>query len=88
MTVEYLVPPDRAEAFLQIVHEYERVRRRDGAAQWGIYRDTETNDRYVEEFLVASWAERLRQHARQTQADRDLEDRLATLGQEALVCAT
>ena len=49
--------------------------RRDG----GIYHDTEVPDRYVETFLVSSWAEHLRQHARLTQADRKLEDRVRTL---------
>jgi hypothetical protein len=35
-------------------------------------------DRYVETFVVHSWAEHLRQHARFTQADRTLEDRIRT----------
>ena len=42
----------------------------------GIYRDTEATDRYLEIFLVNSWAEHLRQHDRQTQADRGLEQRV------------
>jgi hypothetical protein len=53
-----------------------RVRRRDGAYQWGIFRDTEVPERYLEMFLVNSWAEHLRQHERQTQADRELEGRI------------
>jgi hypothetical protein len=39
-------------------------------------RNTETADRYLEIFLVNSWAEHLRQHDRQTQADREQERRL------------
>ena len=42
----------------------------------GGFRDTEVADRYVEIFLVNTWAEHLRQHERQTQADRELEQRL------------
>jgi hypothetical protein len=42
----------------------------------GIFRDTEVADRFLEIFLVNSWAEHLRQHERQTQADRELEQRL------------
>ena len=38
----------------------------------------ERADRYVEVFLVSSWAEHQRQHERQTQADHDLEERLAS----------
>ena len=55
------------------MHEYGRTRRRDGAYEWAIFRDTEISDRYLEIFLVNSWAEHLRQHERQTQADRALE---------------
>jgi ribosome-binding factor A len=36
----------------------------------------EAGDRYLEIFLVNSWAEHQRQHERQTQADRELEQRL------------
>jgi hypothetical protein len=78
VTVEYLVDARHASAFVDVMREYEHVRRRDGASRWGIYRDTEVLDRYVETFVVASWAEHLRQHARFTQADRTLEDRIRT----------
>jgi hypothetical protein len=56
--------------------EYKRVRRRDGASSWGIFRDVENPDRYLETFLVSSWAEHVRQHTRFTRADRGLEERL------------
>jgi hypothetical protein len=75
VTVEYRVDRDREE-FLEAIHEYARVRRRDGAYRWGVYRDLEDADRYVETFLVRSWAEHLRQHERSTNADREIEDRL------------
>jgi MFS family permease len=78
VTVEYRVTRDRAEEFLEAIHEYGRVRRRDGAYRWGVYRDLEEADRYVETFLIRSWAEHLRQHERSTQADREVEDRLRT----------
>jgi hypothetical protein len=52
------------------------MRRRDGAYRWGIFRDTAIADHYLEVFLVNSWAEHMRQHERQTQADRQLEERL------------
>lgn len=54
-------------------HQYERVRRRDGASRWGIFHDTQVADRYLEIFLVDSWAEHFRQHERLTQTDRKLE---------------
>jgi hypothetical protein len=76
VTVEYVVDRQRIAEFVSAIHEYERVRRRDGASQWGVFRDTEAPDRYLETFLVNSWAEHLRQHERQTRADRELEERL------------
>ena len=76
VTVEYFVRLQEAAAFVDAMREYEHVRRRDGASRWGLYRDTEISDRYVETFVVGSWAEHLRQHTRLTQADRKLEDRI------------
>jgi MFS family permease len=78
VTLEYRVNRDQSEEFLEAIHEYGRVRRRDGAFRWGVYRDLEDADRYVETFLVRSWAEHLRQHERSTKADREVEDRLRT----------
>jgi MFS family permease len=76
VTVEYLVDPPNAHEFLRALHSFGRIRRRDGASRWGIYRDIERADAYIETFLVGSWAEHLRQHERLTRADRALEDRL------------
>ena len=76
VTAEYRVSRDQREGFLDAMHEYERVRRRDGAYRWGVYRDLEDADRYVETFLIRSWAEHLRQHERSTKADREIEERM------------
>jgi MFS family permease len=74
--VEYRVVREREAEFVRAIHEYARIRRRDGAYRWGIFRDTAAADRYVEIFLVNSWAEHLRQHERETQSDHELEQRL------------
>jgi MFS family permease len=76
VTVEYAVTQTRTAEFVDAMHEYGRIRRRDGAYRWAIFSDTEVEDRYLEIFLVNSWAEHLRQHERQTQADRELERRI------------
>jgi len=64
------------------MERYGRVRRRDGASRWGIFRDVEQSDRYVESFLVTSWAERLRQHERLTRADSAIEQEVRSHAQE------
>jgi len=76
ITVEYHVDPERLRDFIKTMHQYGRVRRRDGASRWGICRDLENPDRYLETFVVDSWAEHLRQHDRFTRADSQLEERL------------
>ena len=76
VTVEYHVDPDRLTEFIKTMHQYGRVRRRDGASRWGICRDLENAGRYLETFIVSSWAEHLRQHDRFTRADSQLEERL------------
>jgi MFS family permease len=76
VTIEYSVVAELESTFVKTMRQYARVRRRDGAYSWGIYRDMEVANRFVEIFLVHSWAEHLRQHERQTQADRELEQRV------------
>jgi MFS family permease len=76
VTAKYAVISEHTAEFLNVINQYSRIRRRDGAYRWGIYRDTEAANRYLEIFLVDSWAEHLRQHERQTKADQVLEQRL------------
>lgn len=76
VTVEYNVDEVKAPGFIKAINRYERIRRRDGAYQWGIFRDLESPERYLETFLVDSWAEHLRQHERSTRADRAVTERV------------
>jgi len=73
VTVKYVIDPAKAPEFLRQIHNYERVRRRDGAINWGIFVDTEAPNTYLESFKVDSWAEHERQHNRFTQADSEVE---------------
>jgi MFS family permease len=76
VTVEYQVAAEKTAEFLAAVRQHRRIRRRDGARSWGIFRDMENANKYVEIFIVASWAEHLRQHDRLTLADREAEERV------------
>jgi MFS family permease len=76
VTVRYILNPEKASEFLDAIHKYERVRRRDGATRWGIFYDTESPNVYLESFMVDSWAEHQRQHDRFTVADREIEKRV------------
>jgi hypothetical protein len=66
----------RTAAFLDAVSQLRAPRRRDGATFWRVYRDLSDPQRYVERFIVTSWADYLHQRARATVADQELEARV------------
>ena len=74
MTIEYRVRDENAAAFAEAMRKVGRVRRRTGARRWGLWRDPEMPERFLETFVVDSWEEHLRQHQRVTATDRTLED--------------
>ncbi|HYT25397.1 MAG TPA: MFS transporter, partial [Actinomycetota bacterium] len=74
--VEYRIAPSRAEEFAVAMRALRRVRRRDGAYRWGFWADVVDPSRYVETFVVRSWAEHLRQHERFTVEDLLVRDRV------------
>jgi len=69
ITIAYAVDPGDRDAFLAGLGELARERRRDGAYAWGVTEDVAEPSRIVEWFMVESWAEHQRQHARVTAAD-------------------
>jgi MFS family permease len=74
--VEYRINRADGPAFAAAMHAISDVRRRDGAIAWTLYRDPGDVERYVEVFIVESWAEHLRQHERVTNADLAIEQRV------------
>jgi len=62
--VEYWIDLNQAGEFRRAMRDLRRVRRRDGASRWALFRDPAQPGRFVESFLVETWAEHLRQHAR------------------------
>jgi hypothetical protein len=81
VTVEYRVAAPQQAAFCQAMLAIQRIRRRDGASRWRLFRDTADPERFVETFIVASWAEHLRQHERVTFADQEVEEQARALQQ-------
>jgi MFS family permease len=66
VTVAYRVTPDQLDEFGGIMKYIRPHRRRTGAFRWGLYRDLDDPDRFLETFVVSSWAEHVRQHHRRT----------------------
>jgi MFS family permease/quinol monooxygenase YgiN len=84
VTVEYRIDPAHADEFMHAMRDLERILRRDGATRWGLFTDPAQPGRYLETFLVESWAEHMRQHARVTNEDRAAQERVRSfhLGDE------
>jgi MFS family permease len=78
VTVDYQIEPSRADEFVAAMHEVKRILRRDGAMRWGLFADPAQPGHFVETFLVESWAEHMRQHARITNEDRGAQERVRT----------
>jgi MFS family permease len=75
ISIEYRIDPAEAAAFTDVMHELKHIRLRDGAMRWGLFKDPVDRPRYVETFLVESWAEYLRQRERMTMTDLDVRSR-------------
>jgi len=69
--IDYHISDADRPHFLQAMRHVAAQRRRDGAYAWGLTEHTGEPQRVMEWFLVASWAEHLRQHRRVSRADAD-----------------
>ena len=77
--VEYAIDRADREAFLHAIHAIEPTRRRNGATYWRVYRDLEHDGRFIERFVVTSWAEYLRLRDRTTVSERKLQVKVRAL---------
>lgn len=84
ITIEYWVPAERTGAFIASMEAMRRFRRREGAISWGCFRDLAEPERYLETFLVTTWAEHMRQHARVTLEDQVIESHVSTFLREGV----
>ncbi len=71
--IAYRIQPADAAGFLDAVELLREPRQRAGATFWRIYRDLGDPTRYLERFIVTSWADYLRQRSRATVSDQTLE---------------
>ena len=75
--VEYRIDPERRRAFLKAIQAVGPTRRRNGATSWRVFRDLGEDGRFVERYVIASWAEYVRLRSRMTMADSRLQERIA-----------
>ncbi|MGI0087740.1 MAG: MFS transporter [Nitrosotalea sp.] len=76
--IEYFIDPEKASEFEHATYELRNLRLRDGAINWGMFRDVADPSRYIETFVAESWAEHLRHHQRVTKSDKEIEDHIRT----------
>jgi hypothetical protein len=79
--IEYRIAEENVDRFLAAIHKAEFIRRRNGASDWRIFRDLGEEGRFVERFLIRSWAEYVRLRTRLTISDRDLQEEVEGLQQ-------
>ncbi|MEV6276553.1 MFS transporter [Nocardia sp. NPDC051832] len=83
----YDVPAEHADDFLAAMVFVGRSRQRTGAMEWRLYRDVGVLDRYVEAFVVRSWAEHMHQHQERLTANdylREQEVSRYTVGEDQI----
>ena len=81
VAVEYLIDEQDLPAFTELMYERRRIRRRDGARQWTLLRNMEQVNQWIERFELPTWADYVRFHARTTQEDGRVGERVRALHQ-------
>jgi predicted MFS family arabinose efflux permease len=76
---EYRIDSEHVPAFLQSIHALGDTRRRNGASAWRVFRDLGEDGKFVERYIVGSWAEYIRLRSRMTIADRRIQEQVFSL---------
>jgi MFS family permease len=82
--IEYRIDAEKRSGFLRAIHAVEAPRRRNGAVSWRIFRDLGEEGRFVERYIIASWAEYIRLRSRMTMSDRKLLDNVDQFQREGV----
>ncbi|XGV94748.1 MAG: MFS transporter [Leptolyngbya sp. BL-A-14] len=74
--LEYTIRPEDKDLFSDTIQQLRQVRHRDGAIRWSLWSNLAQPERYIETFIVESWAEHKRQHERVTVIDLEIEQKV------------
>ncbi|HEU4801257.1 MAG TPA: MFS transporter [Gemmatimonadales bacterium] len=85
VTIDYIIHEADILAFLGVMGERRRIRRRDGALKWRLLRDLADPQLWIERYETPTWLDYIRHNTRMTQDDAGIQERLRTLhrGSEA-----
>ncbi|KQN00325.1 MFS transporter [Sphingomonas sp. Leaf25] len=81
VTIDYRIRPADIVAFLGVMAERRRIRRRDGAHHWALLRDLNDPELWIERYHVSTWLDYIRHNQRRTQADDANSEALRALHQ-------
>ncbi|MFC4173429.1 MFS transporter [Microvirga sp. GCM10011540] len=81
ITIEYVIREADVVAFLAVMAERRRIRRRDGARHWTLLRDLENPEVWIERYHIPTWLDYIRHNQRITHADAAVGERLRELHQ-------
>jgi MFS family permease len=76
VSIEYRGRPGLEDELMTALRNVRFSRRRTGATSWRAWRDAADATRMIEQFVVASWDEHVRQHEHVTKRDQDRLDRV------------
>jgi MFS family permease len=79
ITIEYKIREEDIVAFLRVMAERRRVRKRDGARHWTLLRDLNDSEIWVERYHTPTWQDYIRHNSRITQADARISEELRLL---------
>lgn len=77
--VEYDIDPAHVAKFLRLMQQRHRIRRRDGAVDWTLFRDLERPNLWLEQFELPTWVDYVRFHQRTTHEDAGISELIRTL---------
>ncbi|RYY26895.1 MAG: MFS transporter [Sphingomonadales bacterium] len=77
--IEYRIAEADVAEFRTAMTERERIRRRDGARGWTLWRDLHDRSLWIESYRVRDWADYVRHNMRRTQEDVSNVDALIRL---------
>lgn len=81
VSIAYRIREEDIDAFLALMDERRRIRRRDGARQWRLMRDLAEPEIWVEKYQTPTWLDYIRHNQRITHADASINEGIRALHQ-------
>jgi len=77
--ITYKIRAGNVPAFMRVMGERQRIRRRDGARRWRLFRDLSHPELWIETYEAPTWTEYVRYNLRLTKADANVREQLRAL---------